>query len=245
MTTRIRNGAVWAALLAGTALLAGCGREPAPQPETTDKPLLALESPYSGQLLAAGRSAAYRFHAPYRGAYLIMITENDVPARMRIDHPKGTCFIRGNGSCELISSPDESYDFRVSEAEGRDVRYTLTVTHTDGTGRYEGLVAEPVTLAAGQARQGRVGVHESSYYRFRTGEATAYTIALSGTHSDLSWKLFDRAVFDVILFVCDAHPGAHDETCQVGPLHPDTPYYLMVSEQSGVPGDYTLRLSPR
>jgi hypothetical protein len=231
--------AVLTAVLLAALTLAACNREePAPTP--LDDGALKLERAYSNQKLAPGGKADYRFQAEKRGAYLIMVYGNPSPLQITLKHPKKTCYLLGNGSCELVSGPDEAYGFEVASNADREVQYNVMVTHSEGRGRFEGDVARPVGLDAGGQHSGTVGVNESSYYSFSTQQPGMYTIALSGTQSDLVWRLFDSPSFDVILQECDYQRGAADEACRTSPLHPNHRYYVKVQELSGVPGPYRL-----
>lgn len=210
----------------------------APPPEDG----LELEKAYTSQTLDAYGRAEYRFHAEQRGAYLIMVYGNPTPLAITLRHPKRTCYLVGNGSCELVSGPDERYQFEVTSDSGEPVEFNVMVSHSEGRGRYEGEVGNPVAVSADAEHEGTVGVHESSYYAFTTDGAGAHTIALTGTQSDLTWRLFDAREFDVILQECDYHAGAADEVCSTFPLWPRTRYYVKVQELSGVPGPYRLRI---
>jgi hypothetical protein len=225
-------------LLAALAL-AACRRE-APATLADDPSALKLEKPYSQQKLAPGGTVDYHFQAEMRGAYLIMVYNNPQPLQITLKHPKKTCRLLGNGSCELVSGPDEAYQFEITSNTDKEVDYSLMVTHSEGRGRYEGDVAQPVALAAGSQHSGTIGVNESSYYTFTTDSAGQYTVALTHTQSDLLWRLFDTPQFDIILQECDTQFGASDETCRTSALHPNHRYYVKVEEMSGVPGPYEL-----
>jgi len=240
---RVRTLAL-AGLLAGALGfgLAAC-RAPDPGPAPLEKGLLRLEQPYTKQKLGAGGSQDYKFHAAMRGVYLIMVYGNLTPLEITLRHPKKTCYMLGNGSCELVSGPDESYGFQINAPGDAEVLFNLMVTHSDGRGRFEGDVANPQTVEQGAEHSGTIGVYESSYYSFRAGNGGVYTIALTGARSDLLWRLFDAQKFDVILQECNANAAAADEVCQTAPLHPDTTYFVKVEERSGVPGPFKLTIS--
>lgn len=231
-------------LLAGVLLTGGCDPDRNPPPQAQDDSMVKLETPQTGQTLAAGDSAEYRFHAARRGAYLIIVEDNPDDQPLVIQHPKKSCTIRGNGSCELVSGPEENYDVRIVSGSGKPVAFTLLITHSEGKGRFEGGATVPVGLPLENTHSGRVGVGEASYYTFTSGGGGVHTISLSGGRSDLAWRLFNRAAFDVILQECDGRGGAGVEACQTAPLAPNTHYYLKVQEMSGVPGDYDLRILP-
>ena len=226
-------------------LAAGCEKKEPPPAEVSDKPLLVLGKSYPAQRLPAGGEVGYRFRTTARGAYLIIVSDVAAPADVTLKHPKKTCFLAGNGSCELVSSPDEAYDFQISQKGGEAFSFTLLVTHVTGTASFEGVTTAPLPIRIGRPHQGRVGMQNSSYYRFVTGSRPDYTISATGAHSDLSWVLFDRWFFDIILHVCDAHPGAQDETCTLSRLDPHTLYYMKVTEASGVPGTFELLVQAR
>ncbi|MCZ6646849.1 MAG: hypothetical protein O7B79_11490 [SAR324 cluster bacterium] len=218
----------------------GCERRPVEQEAPPDDDLLMLGKPYGGQRLPAKGSLSYRFMTTTRGAYLIIVSDVTAPSRVVLQHPKKTCYLTGNGSCELVSSPRETYGFKIIEEGGQGMEFTLRVIHGWGSNFFEGVTADPVPVSVGQPYLGSVGVNMSSFYRFKTSARTAYTITVSQTHSNLSWVLFDRWVFDIILRGCDVHDGARDESCKLTGLWPHTEYYMMVSEQSGVPGNFQL-----
>lgn len=231
-------------LALGLALALGlvaCENGKLPPPPPPDDGL-KLEKAYTNQELEAWGTAEYKFHAEKRGAYLIMVYGNPTPLEITLKHPKKTCFLLGNGSCELVTGPDEAYRFEVTSDSGEPVVFSLKVSHSEGTGRYEGEVGRPVSVPANAQHEGTVGIRESSYYSFTTGPGGNHTIALTGTQSDLVWRLFDAAEYDVILEECDFHAGASDEVCRTRPLWPDTRYYVKVQEQSGVPGPYRLQI---
>lgn len=236
-----RTGALLALCLAGAVLLAAC-RKPEPPPPVPEEGLLKLEHPYTHQRLGPNETADYRFHAAKRGAYLIMVYGNPTPMQITLQHPKKTCYLLGNGSCELVTGPDESYDFQVYSQGDAPAEFSVMVTHSEGRGRFEGEVSQPHGLDTNAEHDGTVGVYESSYYSFTTNGAGQHTIALTGTQSDLLWRLFDAPEFDVIVQECDHQAGAADEACQTGPLHPQTRYYVKVEERSGVPGPYRLTI---
>ncbi|HKI98256.1 MAG TPA: hypothetical protein VKB51_07270 [bacterium] len=241
----------WALVLGGGLLvlaLAGCrrGERPVAGPAPG---ALTLEQPYAAQSLGAGGSAEYRLYAPQRGAYLIVVSDNPTPIGLTITHPKKTCHVVGNGSCELVSGADENYTFQISADAAQAhpaavlaLRFTVTVTHSEGKGYYEGQVGQPQPLRMGQPHPGAVGVYESSYYSFVPTHSGPQTIALTGTQSDLLWRLFDAPDYDVILQECDTQAGAVDEVCPSIPLQAGVRYYLKVEEKSGVPGTFRLAL---
>lgn len=234
------------AVLAMLALLwplaVACDAEFEKEPPPPDDSLLTLERAYPKQKLSNASPAEYRFRTIKRGAYLIMVSDNPLDVPIRIRHPKRTCVIEGNGSCELVSSPDETYDFRITTTSEEEVEFTLLVSHTEGRGLFQGEVSTPVSLRGGSAHIGSIGVKESSFYQFITEEGGPYIISVSGTHSDLLWRLFDASAFDVVLQECDFTPGAGSEVCETFNLHPNTRYYVKVEEMSGVPGDYYLSI---
>ncbi len=233
--------ALAALVAAGATLLSACNRSE-PPPAAEDEGALKLERPYANQKLGPAGTAQYRFHAKQRGAYLIMVYNNPTPLDITLRHPKKVCYLLGNGSCELVTGPDESYAFEVTSNGDQEANFSVMVTHSEGTGRYEGEVHTPLTLEDGIEHTGTVGVRESSYYSFTAAQAGPHTIALTGTQSDLLWRLFDAVDFDVILQECDQHFGAADEVCQTFPLHADKRYYVKVEEKSGVPGPYRLTI---
>jgi hypothetical protein len=223
-------------------LAAGCEYEEQHPLRPDDDSLLKLEAPYPGQRVSWNKPAAYRFWAEQRGAYLIVVSGNTESVPLTIGHPMRTCFIQGNGSCELVSSPFQVYDVQIATEWGHEATFTLRVTHSEGKGRFQGEVGRPVGLELNAPADGTVGVRESSYYTFTTGTGGPHTIRLAGTESDLLWLLFDREVFDVILQECDAEPAARDEVCHTPPLRRNTRYFLKVEERSGVPGRYALKV---
>lgn len=219
-------------------LVSGCEKE---TPElVVDDSLLVLDKSYPNQRVAPNGTAHYRFRTTRNGPYLIIISDVANPSDVTLINPKRTCYLLGNGSCELISLPNIIYDFEVVEESGKALEFTLKIIPTDGLGLYEGMATDPVAINLGESHAGRVGAREFSYYRFRTGRGTSYKISVTGVHSDMRWVLFDRWAFDVILHNCNAEAGASDEICQVSSLWPDTDYYLTVAENSGVPGEYSL-----
>lgn len=222
------------------SLTSGCDKPPDVQAPPDDD-VLKLEKAYTNQKLGDKGSAEYKFRADKRGAYLIMVYGNPSPLEITLKHPKKTCYLLGNGSCELVTGPDESYDFQVTSDTGDAVEFNVMVSHSEGRGRYEGEVKRPVGLAPGAEHNGTVGVRESSYYSFTAGGGM-HTIALTNTQSDLTWRLFDAQDFDVILQECDFKAGASDEVCQTFPLNGGQRYYVKVEEKSGVPGPYRLRV---
>lgn len=230
-------------LLALAAIWSGCKEKKAP--EVVDDSLLVLGRAYPDQRVEPGGTARYRFRTTRRGPYLIIVSDVAEPSDVTLNHPKRTCYLLGNGSCELISSPDETYDFEIIEESGKPLAFTLRVIPTDGLGLFEGVTTDPLPIQVGQTHFGSVGVKESSYYRFNTGAGTKYTISVSGVHSDLSWVLFDRWFFDVILLNCDNSAGAADESCPITARWPHTQYFIKVVEQSGVPGGFSLAVTPR
>ena len=232
------------ALLLSLVVMAGCEREIDTPPPEPDDSLLTLEQPYTKQTIRVDRPGEFRFRTQKRGAYLIVVSDNPKGVPIRIKHPKRSCSIIGNGSCELVSSPDETYDVRITTDSLEEVEYTLTVSHTEGRGLFQGDVSRPVTLAGGQAHGGAVGVKEASFYSFKTDTSGSYTISVTGAHSNLLWRLFDAPMFDYVLQECDSHSGAGTEACKTLPLHPNTRYYVKVEERSGVPGDFDLRIFP-
>lgn len=221
---------------------AGCEKELEREPLPPDDSLLTLEKAYAKQKLSKDGPAQYRFRANRRGAYLIVVSHNPRNVPIKIEHPKGTCYIDGNGSCELVSSPDEDYDVHISTDSLEEVVFTLTVSHSEGKGYFEGEVSEPVGLGVEQRHSGTIGVKESSFYAFTTGDGGAYTIDLSATRSNLVWRLFNTPVFDVVLQECDLNGGAANEACRTPRLDPNTRYYVKVEEKSGVPGSYDLSI---
>lgn len=244
-----QGGSVKASIAIGILLpmllvLAACERRPVQQAAAPDESLLVLETPYPGQQLGESGEAQYRFRAARRGAYLIVVSDNPHPLSITLTHPKRTCYLVGNGSCELVSGPDETYDFQISSDSGEDARFTVMVTHSEGRGQFEGEVGDPVAIDVSSRHRGTVGVRESSYYTFRPAAAGPHTISLTGARSNLVWRLFDAPVFDVILQECDFHPGAVDESCRTLPLHAKQTYYVKVEELSGVPGSYRLMVAP-
>ena len=238
---RQRLLALAALLLAGAALLGACNRGEGP-PAVEDEGALKLERPYTNQKLGPDGIAQYRFHAKQRGAYLIMVYSNPAPLEITLSHPKKVCYLLGNGSCELVTGPDESYDFAVTSNGDQEANFSVMVTHSEGRGRYEGEVHNPLALDDGIEHTGTVGVLESSYYRFTAARPGPHTIALTDTRSDMVWRLFDAVDFDVILQQCDLGSGAADEVCQTLPLHADWRYYVKVEEKSGVPGPFRLAI---
>jgi hypothetical protein len=230
-------------LLLLAAVWSGCEEKKAP--EVVDDSLLVLGRAYPDQRVAPGGTASYRFRTTRRGPYLIIVSDVAAPTEVTLTHPKRVCYLLGNGSCELISSPDETYEFEIVEGSAKPLVFTLRVIPTDGLGLYEGATTDPLPIAVGQTHQGSVGVKESSYYRFNTGAGKKYNISVSGVHSDLSWMLFDRWFFDVILLNCDNHAGAADESCPITARWPHTQYFIKVVERSGVPGGFSLAVTPR
>ena len=219
-------------------LVSGCEKE---KPElVVDDSLLVLDKSYPNQRVAPNGIVRYRFRTTRNGPYLIIISDVAKPSDVTLINPKRTCYLLGNGSCELISLPNIIYDFEVIEESGKSLEFTLKIIPSDGLGLYEGVTTDPVAINLGQSHSGRVGAREFSYYRFRTGSGTSYKISVTGVHSDMRWVLFDRWAFDVILHDCDADAGASDEICQISSLWPNTDYYLTVAENSGVPGEYRL-----
>ena len=242
---RRRGGRLLCWLLPALVLaFPGCQRKPAER-QADEGPLLTLGQPYAHRQLPAGGSLSYRFRTDRRGAYLIIMSDVAEPSPVTLKHPKRTCYLAGNGSCELVSSPDEAYDFEISSDDGRALDFTLLVTHVYDTESFEGVTADPVRVSLERPYLGTVGGRQFSYYRFMTDGRKSYRISLKGTHSDLSWVLFDRWVFDIILHDCDAHPGAKDESCPLSGLWPDTEYFMLVSERSGVPGTFRLLVEGR
>ena len=94
-------------------LESGCEKE-APKPVVDDS-LLTLGTAYPNQRVAPNGTARYRFKTTRNGPYLIIISDVANPSDVTLKHPKRTCYLLGNGSCELISSPDIIYDFEVIE----------------------------------------------------------------------------------------------------------------------------------
>lgn len=238
ISARLRLMLLFACSVPLLLFVSGCEKE-APKPVVDDS-LLVLGKAYPNQRVAPNGTARYRFKTTRNGPYLIIISDVAEASDVTLKHPKRTCYLLGNGSCELISLPDKTYDFEVVEESGKPLEFTLRIITTDGLGLYEGMTTDPVAVYLGQSHSGRVGAREFSYYQFRTGSGTNYEISVTGVHSDMRWVLFDRWAFDVILHNCDTDAGASDEICQISSLWPNTDYYLTVAEKSGVPGDYTL-----
>lgn len=239
-------GFEWLKPLAVLALVwplsVACDAEFEKEPPPPDDSLLKLEKAYTKQKMSNAASVDFRFRTTQRGAYLILVSDNPLGVPITIEHPKRTCYIEGNGSCELVSSPDETYDFHISTTSPEVVEFTLTVSQTEGRGRFEGGASEPVTLGVEYMHSGSIGVKESSFYAFNTDQSGPHTISVSGGHSDLLWRLFDAPSFDFVLQECDFLPGAGTESCRTSALHSDTRYYVKVEEISGVPGDYDLTI---
>lgn len=237
-------GIDWWKPLAVLALLwplaVACDVEIVKEPPPPDDSLLTLEKAYTKQKLSNVAPADFRFRTAQRGAYLIVVSDNPSGAAITIEHPKRTCFIEGNGSCELVSSPDETYDFKISTTSDEEIEFTLTVSHTEGRGLFEGGASKPVNLGVEYMHSGSIGVRESSFYAFTTDQSGPHTISVSGGHSDLLWRLFDAPSFDFVLQECDYLPGAGTESCRTSALNSGTRYYVKVEEISGVPGDYDL-----
>lgn len=225
-------------------LVAACGRGTERKKTPHDDSWIKLEHSYPKQSFDEGGSAEFTFHAEQRGAYLIVVADNASALPLIIQHPKKTCLFFGNGSCELISSPDEVYQVKIFSPHNKKASFTLLVSHSEGKGLFEGETTAPKEIPVGKVHRGSVGVRESSHYAFTTAGAGIYTIALSGGRSDLAWRLFDRQAFDVILQECDTHAGAGAETCRTAPLGAKKRYYVKVEEMSGVPGDFGLQVIP-
>jgi len=225
-------------------LAAGCGRETEQKAPRQDDSWIKLEQSYPKQSLDEGGSTEFTFHADQRGAYLIVVADNSSALPLIIQHPKKTCHFFGNGSCELISSPDEVYQVKIFSPNGKPASFTLLVSHSEGKGLFEGESTAPMEVPVGSSHQGRVGVRESSHYAFTTKAGGIYTIVLSGGRSDLAWRLFDRSAFDIILQECDTHAGAGAEACRTAPLGANKRYYVKVEELSGVPGNFRLQVIP-
>lgn len=231
-------------ILALIFLAAGCGRERERKTTPHDDSWIKLEQSYTEQSLDKDGSIEFTFHAEQRGAYLIVVADNSSALPLIIQHPKKTCYLFGNGSCELISSPDEVYLVKIFSPHKKPASFTLLVSHSEGKGRFEGASTAPMVFPVGYAHQGSVGVRGSSHYEFTTAAEGIYTIVLSGGHSDLAWRLFDRPAFDIILQECDTHAGAGAESCRTAPLGANKRYYLKVEELSGVPGNFRLQVIP-
>ena len=209
-----------------------------------DPSWLKLEQSHPRRSFDEGGSTEFTFYAEQRGAYLIVVADNSSALPLTIQHPKKTCHIFGNGSCELVTSPDEVYTVKIFSPQKKPASFTLLVTHSEGKGRFEGQATAPVELRVGFPHRGSVGIWESSHYAFTGTRDGIYTIALSGGRSNLAWRLFDREAFDIILQQCDTHAGAGAETCPTAPLAAKKRYFLKVEEMSGVPGEYQLRVMP-
>ena len=225
-------------------LLAGCQTHEPPPEEEGGPPAITLvpDQTYRREVLRGEEPVHYRFLAEHRGPYLVMLRDAGSSAPVTLVHPRKTCLIPGNGACELIASPGENVRFFLRVEGAVFLDYSLEVSFTEGTGLFEGQAGKPVPLILGRQSHGKVGRWEASYYVFRTAEAGAYRVRLEAARSDLAWRLFDRAAFDVILQVCDEHEAARDEICTTASLSADTLYYLKVIEQSGVPATYSLAI---
>ena len=223
---------------------AACGRESRQKTRRHDPSWLKLEQSHPRRSFDEGGSTEFTFYAEQRGAYLIVVADNSSALPLTIQHPTKTCHIFGNGSCELVTSPDEVYTVKIFSHQNKPASFTLLVTHSEGKGRFEGQATAPVELRVGFPHRGSVGIWESSHYAFTSAGGGIYTIALSGGRSNLAWRLFDREAFDIILQQCDTHAGAGAETCPTAPLAAKKRYFLKVEEMSGVPGDFRLRVMP-
>jgi hypothetical protein len=108
----------------------------------------------------------------------------------------------------------------------------------------EGSMFSPVAISIGDSRLSTIGEFGTSYYQFTTGPLGGgnYTIALTNTHSDLSWDFWTSSYGHLVN--CDnfVFPGPNDEIDVVAATA-STTYYLTVDEWDGVDGTFILTVT--
>ena len=101
----------------------------------------------------------------------------------------------------------------------------------------------PTLFTVGTPAAETLPAHGSFFGRFVATSAT-HTIALSALTSDHGWSLFADPSYTAgaLIYRCDAHADASDESCQPPPLLMGRTYYLRIDEQGGVAGSFTLTI---
>jgi hypothetical protein len=107
-------------------------------------------------------------------------------------------------------------------------------------GRGEGSTSTPTTLSVGVPHSGGIGGFGQSYYQFTATSADRFTIAVTNTLSDLSWRLYSTLKLLAPTLTCDAFSWRADEICATNQLIPGTTYYIVVEEHELVPGSYNV-----
>ena len=108
----------------------------------------------------------------------------------------------------------------------------------------EGTATSPIALTTSVDHAGKVQANGNSYYQFTTvsgGPKVQHLISYSG-ETDVYVRLYDDLFINQI-DVCLSYGGLTD--CLSSALTAGSTYYLMIDEQDGYSGEFTLNITPQ